>query len=319
MKILAIESSCDETAAAIVEDGMKVHSNVIASQIPAHAKTGGVVPEVAAREHVSVILPVIQKALDEAELTWEDIDAIAVTQEPGLLGSLIVGRITAQALAFARDLPLIKVNHIHGHMYSSWLGSTHPPQFPILTLTVSGGHNELVLQKSHDEKIVLGESIDDAAGEAFDKVARLLKLGFPGGPIIEERAKAGNPAAVDFPRAAMEGYDFSFSGLKTAVLYYLQKNESELENEVFVNDVAASFQQAVIDALVQKLMLAVQDHRPAEVHLTGGVSANRTLRGHIEEALSHLENPPLFRHPRSLAYCTDNAAMIGAAAFFQQH
>ncbi len=335
MKILAIETSCDETAVAVVEDGTKVLSNVIASQIARHAETGGVVPEVAAREHIKVMMPVLGQAFKEAGLKseasrkgglnegWDEIDAIAVTKEPGLVGSLIVGRMTAAALAFSKDLPLIEVNHIHGHIYANWLEASPPPQFPVLTLTVSGGHNELVLLRGHGDFHVLGETVDDAAGEAFDKVARLLHLGYPGGPIIEERAKEGNPKAVRFPRAMPRGYNFSFSGLKTAVYYYLREHEQQMKDENFVNDVAASFQDAVVEALVKKLMKAVKEFSPKEVHLSGGVSANRYLRGRTLEALSQIRmsqmsQPPIFRFPKKMSYCTDNAAMIGAAGYFMR-
>lgn len=358
MLILAIETSCDETSVAVVRDGRVVLSNVIASQIATHAPTGGVVPEVAAREHIKVMMPVLRQALAETRdfaviktgLTWDDIDAIAVTKEPGLVGSLVVGRMTAAALAFALDKPLIEVNHVHGHMYSTWLfdGPTlskaepdderrvraesgvpkeaSKPEFPVLILTVSGGHNELVLMRGHGNFEVLAETVDDSAGEAFDKVARLLGLGYPGGPAVEDRAKLGNPAAVKFPIALRHEKNFSFSGLKTAVFYYLKENAARLNDEVFVNDVAASFQEAVVSALVEKLMQAVTKFRPKEVHLTGGVSANRFLRGRIEEELSRCAlvrvadllsgRAPLFRFPVKMEYCTDNAAMIGAAAYF---
>lgn len=316
MRILAIESSCDETAAAVVEDGVKVLSNVIASQIAIHQATGGVMPEVAAREHIKVIMPTVEMALKDSGLSWNEIDAIAVTKTPGLIGSLIVGRITAAAIAFAKDKPLIEVNHIHGHMYANWLESETKPEFPILILTVSGGHNELVLLEGHGKFRLLGETIDDAAGEAFDKTARLLKLGYPGGPIIEKTATLGNSKAVKFPRALKGDYDFSFSGLKTSVLYHLQANEEKMDNPGFIADVAASFQSAVIDSLVEKLMKGVIEFSPKEIHLSGGVSANKTLRSAIESQLKKLKNPPLFRSPKKMSYCTDNAAMIGAAAYF---
>lgn len=324
MKILAIESSCDETSVAIVEDGRRVHSNVIASQIAKHVETGGVVPEVAAREHIKAMIPVLKSAMEEAKVTWQDIDAVAVTKEPGLIGSLVVGRVTAAALAFAQDKPLIEVNHIHGHMYAPWLVPADDlempsePQFPLLILTVSGGHNELVLVRGHGDFEILAESIDDSAGEAFDKVARLLGLGYPGGPAIEERAKLGNPKAVKFPIALRKEKNFSFSGLKTSVFYHLKENESRLTDETFVNDIAASFQEAVVQALVEKLVHAIHEFSPKEVHLTGGVSANRFLRGRIEEELSRVHLAPLFRAPLKMEYCTDNAAMIGAAAFFMR-
>ncbi|QQR54776.1 tRNA (adenosine(37)-N6)-threonylcarbamoyltransferase complex transferase subunit TsaD [Candidatus Peregrinibacteria bacterium] len=326
MLLLSIESSCDETSVALVENGRRVLANEIASQIAKHVETGGVVPEVAAREHMTAILPVLRLAMEKANVTWKAIDAVAVTKEPGLIGSLVVGRMTAAALAFAQNKPLLEVNHIHGHLYAPWLypaeDSGKPvlapsePQFPILVLTVSGGHNELVLMRGHGDFELLAESIDDAAGEAFDKIARLLGLGYPGGPAIEERARLGNPKAFDFPIALRKEKNFSFSGLKTSVFYRLKENEAQLSDEAFVNDVAASFQEAVVQALVEKLMRAVREYAPKEVHLTGGVSANRFLRGRIEEELSRLRDAPLFRWPTKMEYCTDNAAMIGAAAYF---
>jgi N6-L-threonylcarbamoyladenine synthase len=319
MRLLAIETSCDETSVAVVEDGRKVLSNVIASQIAKHAQTGGVVPEVAAREHLMAMMPVLQQALEEAEVDWDAIDEIAVTKEPGLVGSLVVGRMTAAALAFALDKPLLEVNHIHGHMYANWLSEGDLPEFPLLILTVSGGHNELVLMRGHGDFEILGETLDDSAGEAFDKIARLLGLGYPGGPAIEERAKLGNPEAIQFPVALRAEKNFSFSGLKTSVFYYLKENEARLGDENFVNDVAASFQEAVVQALVEKLITAAVELGVKEVHLSGGVSANRFMRGRIEEELSRLKNPPLLRYPQKLEYCTDNAAMIGAAAYFERY
>lgn len=316
MHILAIESSCDETAAAVVKDGKFPLSNVIASQIQIHQATGGVMPEVAAREHLKVIIPTIEKAIDDANLDWDKIDAIAVTKEPGLIGSLIVGRISAEALAFAKNKTLINVNHIHGHIYANWLESENEPSFPIIVLTVSGGHNELVLMKDHGDFVLLGESIDDAAGEAFDKVARLLRLGYPGGPAIAKAALNGNPKFVKFPRGMKNGYDFSFSGLKTSVLYFLQENAEKLDDEKFVADVAASFQATVIDILVKKLIMAVTEFSPKEVHMSGGVSANKALRAAIEVELSKINPTPTFRHPKKMSYCTDNAAMIGAAGYY---
>jgi N6-L-threonylcarbamoyladenine synthase len=315
MKILAIETSCDETAASIVEDGWKVHSNVIASQIAQHSETGGVVPEVASREHMKVILPVIRRALSEAKMTWKDIDSIAVTKEPGLIGSVLVGRMTASALSFALEKPLIEVNHIHGHLYSNWLAREEGPEFPIISLTVSGGHNDLVWIPEHGKIEILGQTVDDAAGEAFDKTARLLGLGYPGGPAIEKTAKDGS-ANVDFPRSRLDNYRFSFSGLKTAVLYYLQDHQDKLEDPKFIPDIAASFQAAAIDNLVHQLIKAVKDKSPKEVHLAGGVSANKSLRAKIASELDKLANPPIFRHPEEMSFCTDNAAMIAAAAYW---
>jgi N6-L-threonylcarbamoyladenine synthase len=353
MKILSIESSCDETSVAIVEDGRRVWANVIASQIVEHAQTGGVVPEVAARRHVDAMMPVLQRAFEEAgdlaetrglaRIGWDDIDAIAVTREPGLVGCVAIGRAAAEALAFAHGKPLILTNHIHGHMYSGWLYGAElgsgtaassdaadeipsEPEFPALILTVSGGHSDIWLMRGHGDFEILGKTVDDAAGEAFDKVSRLLGLGYPGGPVIERRALDGNPAAVDFPRAAMRDYDFSFSGLKTAVLYYLQgeikarpellADDGNFANGQFVNDVAASFQEAVVDALVSKLIKAVKEYAPREVHLVGGCSANRHLREKIVARLARGKRPPVFRTPVKMSYCTDNAAMIGGAAYW---
>jgi N6-L-threonylcarbamoyladenine synthase len=331
MKILAIESSCDETAVAIVENGRKVLSNVIASQVKMHAKTGGVVPEVAAREHIKAMMPVLKSAMEEAGVSQDDIDAIAVTREPGLIGSLVVGRITAAALSFAWDKPLIEVNHIHGHIYANWLETETEVEFPLITLTVSGGHNELVLMRDHGNFELLGETVDDSAGEAFDKVARLLNLGYPGGPAIEECAKSGNPEAFKFPIGMKNDKDFSFSGLKTAVFYALKDNPAILDDNQSVSDVAASFQKVVVDALLCKLMRAVRKYSVKEVHLSGGVSANSYLRKRVEEELGAVcgerdgsepscdGHAPRLRFPKKLSYCTDNAAMIGAAGFYLTH
>jgi N6-L-threonylcarbamoyladenine synthase len=324
MKILAIESSCDETSAAVVENGVKVLSNVIASQAPVHAKTGGVVPEVAAREHVNRILPVVEKALTDAGVRLEKIDALAVTYGPGLSIALVIGTSVANALAMAVEKPLIGVRHIYGHVYAPWLEAKKTPQFPILSLSVSGGHNELFLMKEHHEFEILAETADDAAGEAFDKVARMLGLSYPGGPVLEALAKKGNREAFSFPRAVFsDGREaFSFSGLKTAVLYHLEKNKRRMRDKKFLADTAASFQKAVIDALTSKLFMMLDAHNDVkEIHLTGGVSANMALRDAIERALKvwNKENGMkiAFRVPVRMSYCTDNAAMIGAAAYFQ--
>ncbi len=324
MRILAIESSCDETSAAVVENGVKVLSNVIASQAAMHNATGGVVPEVAAREHVNHIMPVIEKALKEADITLAKIDAIAVTYGPGLGVALVIGTSVANMLALVMQKPLIAVKHIHGHVYAPWLDSTKKTQFPILSLSVSGGHNELFLMKDHMQFEVLGETADDAAGEAFDKVARMIGLGYPGGPLVEAAAKKGNPDAFPFPRASFSDgrLDFSFSGLKTAIMYHLEKNKPQLRDKKFLADTAASFQKAVIDALASRIFLALDKHvEVKELHLTGGVSANQTFRTTLEKALkaynSQHNRHIVFRTPSKLSYCTDNAAMIGAAAYFQ--
>ncbi len=319
MIILGIESSCDETAAAVVEDGRIVHSNVIASQVALHHETGGVVPEVAAREHVVKIVPVVEQALKEAKMSWDDIDAIAVTQGPGLLSSLVIGVTAASTMAIALNKALIPVNHISGHIYANWLDRdpADPIQFPVMVLTVSGGHNELVLMRSHANFELLGETLDDAAGEAFDKVARLLGLGYPGGPHVSRAAEMGNPERYDLPRARLEkgSYDFSFSGLKTAVLN-LVKEEHEREGELsqeFIADCSASFQEAVCDVLTDKLVRAAKEFKVKEVHLAGGVSANRRLRSMAEEKVG---GKFVLRYAADLSYCTDNAAMIAATAFY---
>lgn len=314
MKILGIETSCDETAAAVVEDGMKVLSNVIASSVDLHTKTGGVVPEVAAREHIRQISPVVDQALEEAGAGWDDIDAIAVTHAPGLVSSLLVGANTAQALSYIHKKPLIPIHHIAGHIYSNFLERKKPIEFPILVLTVSGGHNELILLKGHHDFQQIGETLDDAAGEAFDKVARMLNLGYPGGPVISKKAENGNPNAYEFPRAMLDKnnkYNFSFSGLKSAVLREVQSIQKS--DEQTICDLAASFQMAVVDVLVDKLLMAVEEFNPKEVHLAGGVSANQLLREKMEKKMD--QKIPLI-YPKNLVYCTDNAAMIAGAAYF---
>ncbi len=313
MKILAIETSCDETAAAVVEDGWKVLSNVIASQIDLHAKTGGVVPEVAAREHVLKMPAVLDEALKEARCAFDDIDAIAVTRGPGLISSLIIGTETASVISYVKNLPLIPVHHIVGHIYANWLDVKDEIKFPILVLTVSGGHNEIILMRKHNDFEVLGESRDDAAGEAFDKVARILGLGYPGGPAIAKAALNGDGKAFKFPRIYLEkgSLDFSFSGLKTAVL-------NEAKKHMHKNDLAASFQEAVVETLAEKLLRALETLKKKgvevkEVHLAGGVSANLRLREVIHEKLP---KNIVFRYPKSIKFCTDNATMIGAAGYF---
>lgn len=323
MRILGIESSCDETAIAVVENGRKVLSNAIASSLARHQQFGGVVPEIAAREHVKIILPVVKKALEQADCGWQDIDAIAVTSGPGLVSSLLVGTTTAQSLAEVFQKLLIPTNHIAGHIYSNWLYSTDEvpsePEFPVLVLTVSGGHNELVLVKNHHDFEILGETLDDAAGEAFDKVARILDLGFPGGPIISQKAEQGNVQAFDFPRSMLnrkDTFDFSFSGLKTAVLYAVQDLGTVTEQNIC--DLAASFQEAVCDILCGRVLQALEQHPDVkEVHLAGGVSANKRLRIMLQEKIQGR----IFRHPLEFSYCTDNAAMIAGAAYFyhQKH
>lgn len=305
MKILAIESSCDETACAIVDDEFKVLSNVIASQIDIHQATKGVVPEVAARAHVGQVQAVFDKALNDADLTMEDIDAVAVTKGPGLLTSLAVGTSFASSLAWIYNKPLIPVNHIHGHIFSNWLDCSEEISYPVVVLTVSGGHNELVLVDEAGSVKILGETLDDAAGEAFDKVAKMMDLGYPGGPVISKLALDGNPEAYDFPRPMRDSgdYNFSFSGLKTSVWLKVSREEYKAE------DVAASFQEAACDILAFKLLKAAEEFGAAEVHLAGGVSANGRLREMITE-----RTKLKFRYPSQITYCTDNAAMIAGAA-----
>lgn len=315
MLIFGIETSCDETAAAVVENGVKVHSNVIASSVDLHQATGGVVPEVAAREHLRQISPVVDRALADAGREWKDIDAIAVTTQPGLVASLLVGVNTAQTLAYIHQKPLIEVNHIHGHVYANFLERETAPQFPLLVLTVSGGHNELMLMTGHHEFKKLGETLDDAAGEAFDKVARLLGLGYPGGPRISKLAEEGDATAFSFPRPMLKNenrYHFSFSGLKSAVRREVEQLK-EVDDQT-LKDLAASFQLAVVETLVDKLVLAALEHDVKEVHLAGGVSANRLLRSMAREKLP--DRLPVY-WPVEQIFCTDNAAMIAGAAYFQ--
>ena len=315
VRILGIESSCDETSAAVVENGTSVLSNVVASQIEIHKKYGGVFPEVASRQHVITVYSIIDEALQQAHLSLENIDAIAVTRGPGLAGSLVVGINAAKGLSLSRNIPLIGVNHLEGHIYSSWLQSGDEeevkPEFPILTLLVSGGHTELILIGEHLHYQRLGGTLDDAAGEAFDKVARLLHLSYPGGPAIQEAAENGDPKAFNFPRARLEGtWNFSFSGLKTAVLRVVRKLEQE-NRELPVADLAASFQAAVVDALVDKTLLAADHYKPKMILVAGGVSANKALRESIWRRSEYkVKIPPLY-------LCTDNAAMIAAAGYFR--
>lgn len=313
MIVLGIETSCDETSAAVVENGRRVRSNVIASQIELHRATGGVVPEVAAREHVLKIIPVIEQSLVEAEMTFDQIDAIAVTQRPGLIASLLVGTSAASTLARVGNKILIPVNHIEGHIYANWLDREEEMAFPIVILTVSGGHNELVLMRDHCTFEELGSTRDDAAGEAFDKVARLLDLPYPGGPEISRLALEGDPKGYPLPRALRgDSYDFSFSGLKSAVARLVQAEGPTLRRA----DLAASFQEAVVDILSEKLIHAAIDHGARSVHLAGGVSANTRLREIVQERLAvSLPGIPLF-FPAQFVYCTDNAAMIAAAGYF---
>lgn len=326
MKIIAIETSCDETACSIVEDGIRVLSNVIYSQVEAHALTGGVVPEVAAREHVVKMLPVVEQALKEAKTNWDEIEAVAVTKGPGLISSLIIGTQTANVISYVKNKPLIPVQHITGHIYSNWLDTYVEIAFPVLVLTVSGGHNELILMRDHHDFEVLGETRDDAAGEAFDKVARVLGLGYPGGPLISKIAEKGNREAFALPHIMLEkdSFDFSFSGLKTAVITEVKayaaskgvENIADLDEE-FKADLSASFEETVVTVLKDKLFRALEKYPDVkEIHLAGGVSANKRLRVVVEEEAKNWGSNLVLRYPKSLSYCTDNAAMIGASAYF---
>ena len=312
--ILAIESSCDETAAAVVKNGREVLSNVIFSQIDLHTVYGGVVPEIASRKHIDKINQVIEDALQKAGVTLQDLSAIAVTYGPGLVGALLVGVSAAKAIAFATGLPLIGVHHIEGHISANYIAnpSLEPP---FVCLVVSGGHTHLVSVKDYGEYEILGRTRDDAAGEAFDKVARAIGLGYPGGPKIDKISKEGNPEAVRFPRAKVgDGeYDFSFSGLKSAVLNYLNGCQMKGE-EIHVADVAASFQQAVIDVLVGHSMDAIDKYGLDKFAIAGGVASNGSLRKAFEDACEK-KNVEFFLPPPIL--CTDNAAMIGAAAYYE--
>lgn len=326
--LLAIESSCDETAAAVVMDGRRMLSNVVATQVELHSRFGGVYPEVASRQHVLAIQPVIEQALRDAGVGHvRELDAIAVTNGPGLAGSLLVGVNAAKGLAFASGLPLLPVNHLEGHIYSNWIETPDRPalseaEFPAVILIVSGGHTELILMTGHCQYQRLGGTLDDAAGEAFDKVARLLKLGFPGGPAIQRVAEGGDPARFKLPRALTHGemhrFNFSFSGLKTAVVNLVRQRENDgesISNGTLTADVAASFQQAVADVLISKTADAATTFRAQRVCICGGVSANRALRTLADSSFADLA-VPLYIPP--LALCTDNAAMIAAAAFYRQ-
>jgi N6-L-threonylcarbamoyladenine synthase len=324
MNILGIEGSCDETAAALVVDGREVRSSIVASQVDIHAAFGGVVPEVASRQHLLWIIPVIEQALAEAKAGWQDVDAIAVTKGPGLVGSLLVGLNAAKAVAFARQIPIVGINHIEGHIYGNWLIGKEP-KFPLLCLVVSGGHSDLILMVDHGEYRLLGKTRDDAAGEAFDKAARILGLGYPGGPAIQRAAETGRAGAIRLPRAWLRNsYDFSFSGLKTAVWRMAEKLGLEGQGlsgdavdarlasaAVTVGDVALSFQEAVVDVLVEKTRQAANEFGVETVLLAGGVASNAMLRARMSEALGMaVQFPP----PK---YCTDNAAMIASCGYFR--
>ena len=312
--ILGIESSCDETAASVVRNGREVLSNVISSQIALHTLYGGVVPEIASRKHIEKINVVIEEALAEAHMTLDDIDAIGVTYGPGLVGALLVGVSEAKAIAYAKNLPLIGVHHIEGHISANYI-ENKDLEPPFACLVVSGGHTHLVIVKDYGKYEIVGRTRDDAAGEAFDKVARAIGLGYPGGPKIDKVSKEGNPNAIAFPRAkvADSAYDFSFSGLKSAVLNYL--NGCKMKNIPIVQaDVAASFQKAVVDVLVEHAMHAVEEYAFEKFAIAGGVASNSALRSAMEEACK--KRGVAFYHPSPIL-CTDNAAMIGAAAYYE--
>ncbi|HNY49981.1 MAG TPA: tRNA (adenosine(37)-N6)-threonylcarbamoyltransferase complex transferase subunit TsaD [Smithella sp.] len=306
MIVLGIESSCDETAAAVINNG-KICSNIIASQIAVHSPYGGVVPEIASRKHMEAIYPVITEALNEADITLRQVEGIAVTCGPGLIGSLLIGLSTAKTLAFALDIPFVGVNHLEGHIAAAFL-SGKIPEIPFIALVVSGGHTSIYLVKNFDEYQLIGQTRDDAAGEAFDKAAKLLNLGYPGGVVIDRLARNGNPRAVAFPRAMKDSLDFSFSGLKTSLLTMLKKRGCDFQDSE-LPDIVASYQEAIVDTLVEKTIRAAEENTVPRIVVCGGVAANSSLRERIlrETAAKQIE---LFIPPTIL--CTDNAAMIAA-------
>lgn len=313
IKILGIESSCDETAAAVVVNGREVLSNIISSQIDIHTLYGGVVPEIASRKHIERVSQVVEQALEQAGVSLDDIDAVGVTYGPGLIGPLLVGVSAAKAIAWAKDLPLVGVHHIEGHISANYI-ENRQLEPPFGCLVVSGGHTHLVLVRDYGEYEILGKTCDDAAGEAFDKVARAIGLGYPGGPKIDKVSKQGNPVAIEFPKGKVRGseYDFSFSGLKSAVLNYL--NEAHMKGEeISVPDVAASFQKSVVDVLVSHSMRAVSEFHFNKFAIAGGVASNSALRSAMEDACK--KRGIEFYRPSPIL-CTDNAAMIGAAAYY---
>lgn len=320
MKVLGIETSCDETAAAVVEDGATLLSNVVASSVDLHVKYGGVVPEIAARSHIEVILPVIDQALTEAECGWDDIDAIAVTYGAGLGGSLLIGVMTARTLAIAHQKPLYGINHVEAHVYANFLGKA--PDFPLLAVIVSGGHSQLALFKDHFDYTLLGQTQDDAIGEAFDKVAKMLGLPYPGGPSVARAAEKGDANRYKLPKAKMDKYDFSFSGLKTAVLRLAQQQIGESYDfpstklperlsDAQKADIAASFQRVAIETIVDKARQAYREYQPKTVVIAGGVAANKELRRQLTEAI------PLPLDYPDLKLCTDNGAMVATLGCFK--
>lgn len=316
MKILGIDTSCDETAVAVVQNGRDILSNVIASQIKDHHEYGGIVPELASRKHIEAINYIVKRSLDDANLTFDDLDAIAVTNRPGLIGGLLVGVASAKSLAYSHNLPLLGINHIEGHIYANYM--VHDDiTFPHICLTVSGGHTLLVEVYEGWKYRVLGTTQDDAAGEVYDKVAKYLGLGFPGGRIIDELAKEGDPTAIDFPRPMLRSgnYQFSFSGIKTSVRYYIEKakrNGTDLDNESIIQDIAASFQAAVVDVLVAKTIQAASTTGVRSITLTGGVAANSQLRSSLTAAADDIDSKVYYPPIR---LCTDNGAMIAGIAY----
>ncbi len=305
MLILGIETSCDETAAAVVEDGRIIHSSVIASQVELHKEYGGVVPEIASRKHMEAIMPVICKALDDAHLTLHDIEGIAVTRGPGLVGSLLVGLSAAKAMAFALDIPCIGVNHLEGHVAAIFLNEVRP-EFPFIALVVSGGHTNIYLAKAFQNFITLGQTRDDAAGEAFDKAAKLLNIGYPGGVVIDRLAKKGDRECIKFPRAIRNSMDFSFSGIKTSLLVHIKKRTRPVTDDE-LPDIAASYQEAIVDVLVEKTIRAAEQNSLSKIVVCGGVASNSRLRERFTEE-SQIRGFNLYIPPP--VYCTDNAAMI---------
>jgi len=315
MRILAIETSCDDTGAAVILDGRKILSNIVSSQVPIHQKYGGVVPELASRKHIESIVPIVTEAMERAGVTLKEIDGIAVTQGPGLVGSLLVGLCFAKSVAFASGLPFVGINHIEAHLSAIFL-EERPPRFPFIGLVVSGGHTSLYRMDGFGKYKRLGQTRDDAAGEAFDKVAKLLALGYPGGPIIDELSRAGNPKAIQFPRPVLSknSLDFSFSGLKTAVVNYVKTNPPSAMGypDSLVRDIVSSFQEAVVEVLVKKTVQAAQDQKLKRIVLSGGVAANQRLRQRMKEESFerklkvYLPSPP---------FCTDNAAMVGVVGY----
>jgi len=315
MIILGIDTSCDDTCAAVVEDGKKILSTIVSSQGPVHHRYGGVVPELASREHIRNIVPVVGEALERAGVEGKELDAIAVTSGPGLVGALLIGIYFAKAFSLSLDIPLVGVNHLEGHILSIFL-EKHPPSFPFIALTVSGGHTNIYRVQGFGDYTVLGRTLDDAAGEAFDKIAKLLGLGYPGGAAIEQLASQGRDDAIDFPRAYLSGdsLDFSFSGLKTAVVLYVRKwlEQKQMNPQVTAADIAASFQAAVVDVLTDKMSAAAGQAKVSTAVLAGGVARNRRLRSTMQQRMAR-EKVDLFIS--SPEFCTDNGAMIAVAGY----